>query len=142
MTSETPFPKRFQKVDELALCDHYYLSEDDVCYYIGEYTAKGGFAYSDTNSLVLNFKKDPDRKGRPEWRYKGLAIQRVAATFREALGEGPLRSMTFVPIPPSSAKDDPMHDDRLCQMLRAMEPALAVDIREMIGPDGEHPQVQ
>ena len=132
MTSGGPFSRRFSRVDELALPDHSYLSEEDICFCLREYTARGGFSYSDTNSLILNFKKEMDRKGKIEWGYKGLAIQEIAATFSEALGEGPLRSLTYVPVPPSQAKDDPMYDDRLTQMLRAMNPSLNVDIRELV----------
>ena len=132
MTSDAAFPRRFSKVDELAQPDHSYLSENDICYFIGEYTARKWYAYSDTNNLISNFKKEMDREGKPEWWHKGMAIQQIATTFGEALGEGPLRSLTFVPIPPSVAKSDPMHDDRLSQMLRAMDPSVNVDIRELV----------
>ena len=132
MTSDAAFPRRFSKVDELALPDHPYLSQNDICYFIGEYTARKGYAYSNTNDLILNFKKEIDREGKPEWRHKGVAIQQIATTFREAIGEGPLQSLTFVPVPPSVSKADPMHDDRLSQMLWAMNPSLHVDIRELV----------
>ena len=132
MTSGTPFPSRFSMVDELALPDHYYLSETDICFYLGEYTARGGFSYSDTNSLVLNFKKDMDRRGRPEWRHKGRAIREIAAAFSKALGEPLLRGMTYVPIPPSEPKGHSMHDDRLTQMLNRMSSSIDVDIRELV----------
>ena len=140
MTSSAPFPRRFSKVDELVMPEHPYLSEDDDCYYIGEYTAKKPYTYSDTNSLIRNFKKDMDRKGKLEWRYKGQAIQQIAATFREALGEQALKGLTFVPVPPSEAKDDPMHDDRLIQMLRAIDPSLNLDIREIVVQSASTPK--
>ena len=41
-------------------------------------------------------------------------------------------SATLVPIPPSKAKNDPLHDDRLIQMLRAIRPKGSLDIRELI----------
>ena len=43
-----------------------------------------------------------------------------------------LASMTFVPIPPSRTRDHPLHDDRLTQMLRAIRPEPALDVRELI----------
>ena len=132
MTSGATFPRRFFRVDELAMPDHPYLSEDDVCYYIGEYTAKKRYSYSATNGLISNFKKEMNRKGMPQWRYKGEAIQQVASTFREALGEVALKGLTFVPVPPSESKDEPMHDDRLTQMLRAVDPSRKLDIREIV----------
>ena len=132
MTSSGTFPSRLLRVDELALPDHSYLSEDDICYYIGEYTSQKGYSYSDTNSLISNLKKDVDRKGRPEWRYKGDAIIRAAVAFREALDEKALRALTFVPIPPSKCKSDPLYDDRLTQILHLMGSGEDLDIRELV----------
>ena len=37
-----------------------------------------------------------------------------------------------MPIPPSKARDDPLYDDRLTRMLRAIRPAPPLDIRELI----------
>ena len=132
MTSGTPFPKRLTRVDRLALDDHSYISENDVCYYIGEYTARKGFGYSDTNNLISNLKKDVDLKGKPEWRYKEHAIRQAAAAFREAVGEGDLKALTFVPIPPSKCKSDPLYDDRLTQILRLIDLGMGLDIREIV----------
>ena len=132
MTSSGVFPNRFTEVDDLTRPDHWYLTEDDHCYFIGEYTARQGFTYSATNSLVLNFKKPMDRRGRPEWRYKERAIQTAADAFRRALRPEALGSLTFVPIPPSKAKGDPLYDDRLTQMLRAIRAKPPLDVRELI----------
>ena len=64
MTSELSFPQRLSKIDDLMRCDHVYLDDSDQCYFLGEYTARMGFAYSATNNLILNFKKSVDRRGR------------------------------------------------------------------------------
>ena len=64
--SDDTFPHRLTRIDALARPDHGYLTEDDHCYFIGEYTARKGFAYSASNNLLLNFKKGMDRRGRPE----------------------------------------------------------------------------
>lgn len=135
MTSGATFPRRFSRVDELALPDHYYLSEDDACYYIGEYTARKGYRYSATNGLIFNFKKKMNMKDTTQWRYKGEATRQVAATFREAIGEASLKALTFVPVPPSKSKDDEMYGGRLTQMLRAMDPTGDLDIREIVVQD-------
>lgn len=132
MTSDSTFPQRLTKIDDLTRPDHWYLSDLDVCYFIGEYTARQGYAYSATNNLVLNFKKRLDRRGRPEWRYKARAIQNAALAFRTALNPEALDRLTFVPIPPSKAKRDPLYDDRLTQMLRAIRPNPVLDVRELI----------
>ena len=40
--------------------------------------------------------------------------------------------MTFVPVPPSKARGDPLHDDRLTRMLGAIRSRPPLDIRELI----------
>lgn len=135
MTSKETFPQRLTKIDDLRRLDHSYLRAKDHCYFIGEYTARAGSSFSATNDLILNFKKGMDRQGRPEWGYKRRAILEAAEAMRTAtayLGWDRLKSMTFVPIPPSKAKGDPLYDDRLTQMLNEMYPNQRLDIREII----------
>ena len=48
------------------------------------------------------------------------------------MGTVSLSSLVFVPIPPSKARDDPLYDDRVTRMLRAIGPAGTVDVRELI----------
>ncbi|MYG04622.1 MAG: hypothetical protein F4173_20800 [Acidobacteriia bacterium] len=104
------FPDRFTEIDELTRPDHYWLTDDDRCYFLGEYTAGRGYSYSQTNQLILNFKKSLDRQGKPEWHYKQSALLQAAASFRRALGKDP-PAHVFVPMPPSKARGDPLHDD-------------------------------
>ena len=132
MTSKNTFPRRFTKIDDLTRSDHYYLTADDNCYFIGEYTARRGYAYSPTNSLIVNFKKTMDRRRRSEWQYKEQAIQQAADAFRIALNQKALDRLTFVPVPPSKAKEDPLYDNRLTRMLRAIRVSPALDIRELV----------
>ena len=126
-----PFADRFTRIDELTRPDHVWLTEDDACLFLGEYTAREGYAYSVTNNLIHNFKKSPDRRGRPEWRHKERAIERAAAAFRRALGDDP-PPLTLVPVPPSKARGDPLYDDRMTRMLQAIWPDQQADIRELI----------
>jgi hypothetical protein len=56
-TSFSTFPPRLSKVDDLTRPDHSYLTPDDVCYYLGDYTARGGFKFSAINNLISNLKK-------------------------------------------------------------------------------------
>lgn len=132
MTSGNTFPNRFTKVDELTRSDHWHLTADDKCFFIGEYTARKGYAYSETNQLIFNFKKTMDRRNRPEWKYKDQAIQHVAGVLRNALNEATLNRLTFVPVPPSKARDDPLYDNRLTQMLHVIRPTPRLDIREIL----------
>ena len=116
-TSGSTFPQRLTKIDDLTRPDHSYLTAADDCYFIGEYTARKGYAFSATNNLIVNLKKPMDRRGRPEWPYKGSAIETAAAMFRSALKDKARETLTFVPVPPSKAKGDPLYDDRVEQVL-------------------------
>ena len=132
MTSASTFPRRLTKIDDLTRSDHSYLTAADACYFLGEYSARKGYAFSPTNHLIFNLKKGMDRRDRPEWRYKGVAIQTVADALRAALNDQARQTLTFVPVPPSKAKTDPLYDDRLVQVLRAIWPGQGADIRELV----------
>jgi predicted amidophosphoribosyltransferase len=141
-TSGSTLPQRLTKIDDLTRPDHSYLTPDDDCYFIGEYTARRGFAFSSTNNLILNFKKSMDRRNRPaEWPYKGRAIEQAAAMFRSSLNERARETLTFVPVPPSKAKGDALYDDRLEQMLHKIWPGQATDVRELVTPAISTPAV-
>ena len=130
MRSGVDFPNRFTEIDELTQLDHHLLNDDDQCYYLGEYTARKGYDYSTTNNLIINFKKPLDRKDKPDWKYKGIAIRQAAKAFRRGLKENP--TCTFVPIPPSKKRGDPLYDDRVTKMLKAIWPDETTDVRELI----------
>ena len=131
MISIVAFPNRFTIIDELTRLDHHQLNDNDQCYFLGEYTAHAGYNKSPTNSLIWNFKKSLDRRGKPEWKYKKHAILRAAKAFRIGLGEDP-PPWTFVPIPPSKKPGHRYYDDRITQMLQAIWPDKKIDIRELI----------
>jgi hypothetical protein len=132
MTSASTFPRRLTKIDDLTRADHSYLTTADACYFLGEYTARKGYAFSPTNRLIFNLKKGMERRDRPEWRYKAVAIQTVADALRAALNDQARQTLTFVPVPPSKANADPLYDDRLAQVLHAIWPRQGADIREMV----------
>ena len=122
--------KRILKIDALTLPDHYYLDDTDECYYSGEYTAGENHAYSDTNQLIHNFKKTMDKKGTPQWQYKQQAILNAAKIIRDNIKVN--ANLTFIPVPPSKAKFDPLYDDRIIQMLVNAFKGSQADIREII----------
>lgn len=126
------FPKMLTQIDDLSRPDHTYLNAEDICYCLGEYTARKGFSFSPMNELILNFKKAMDRKGRVEWKYKQQAIKQVSKAFYETLDTQCLRAVTLVPIPPSKAKEDAGYDDRVLMMLKGINPKQSLDIRELI----------
>lgn len=122
---------KLSKIDDFLRSDHYYLEEDDRCWFFGEYTAKSGYLYSETNSLISNFKRSVNRKDLR--RYKQEAINKIANTFRSLLMKR-LREheFTLVPIPPSKAKSDELYDDRMLRVLKLSGDGLDVDIRELV----------
>jgi predicted amidophosphoribosyltransferase len=122
--------KRILKIDALTLPDHHYLDAQDVCYYAGEYTAGEGHAYSETNQLIHNFKKTVDKRGTAQWQYKERAILQAANIFRAAIKAD--AQITFVPIPPSTARSDPMYDDRMLRLLQFVCKGRPTDIRELV----------
>lgn len=132
MTSTVHFPNNLTEIDPLTRPDHSYLTADDECMFLGEYTARKGFAHSNTNNLIFNLKKPLNRKGEADWRYKGIAIQDAARAFRNAIDDRVLRSATFVPIPPSKAKNHPEYDDRITQVIQSIDTIEPVDCRELV----------
>ncbi len=123
---------KLTRIDELYLGDHYYLTPQDECYFLREYTARHGFDASETNQIIHNIKKTPDRRGRSEWRYKEQGLKRVATELKATLNPQWLRGATLVPIPPHLAKSDPLYDDRIAQILKLMDDGLGLDIRELV----------
>jgi hypothetical protein len=121
---------RVVQLDALALPDHYYLDESDVCFFAGEYTAGAGHAYSATNQLILNFKKGVDTRGTAQWPHKERAIAQAASIFRGAIKSDV--DVTFVPVPPSKSKQDPLYDDRMIRLLRTMCVGRPWTMRDMI----------
>lgn len=105
------------RVDELIRRDCRYLSEHSECYFLREYTSGQGYEFGETNQLIYNLKKSPDRHDRPEWIYKLRAIEKFSTELAEALNPSWLRSAILVPMPPSRSRSDPLHDDRMLQVL-------------------------
>jgi hypothetical protein len=122
----------FTAIDDLLRPLYPHLTAADQCYFLREYTAGRGYAGSETNRLILNLKKPSDRRGNPEWRYKERAIEQVAREFRASVNLSALSRITLVPMPPSKAKSDPLYDDRMLQVLRAVDVEGQLDIRELL----------
>jgi hypothetical protein len=127
---------RLVKIDDSTLQDHYYLTPQDNCYYFGEYTARAGHAFSDTNQLIMNFKKSVETRGTSQWRHKEMAIRTVAELIAASVvpTEVANRTVTFVPIPPSKSVADPLYDDRMTRVLQTFVGANpgGGDVRELL----------
>jgi predicted amidophosphoribosyltransferase len=123
---------KLTKVDDLIRPQHHYLEADDKCFFLREYTAGKGYSYGQTNSIISNLKKEMDRRGRSEWIWKERAIEQAGNELRAAIGAKALQEVTIVPMPPSKAKDDPMYDDRVLQIVQVMTRELTCDVRELV----------
>ncbi|KGD60732.1 hypothetical protein T9A_02209 [Alcanivorax jadensis T9] len=123
---------RLTQIDSSNRGDHYLLTDDDECYFFGEYTAQKGASHSESNQLIYNFKKCVSRKGKPEYKYKDVAISQAANLLRSPGFD--LDQCTFVPVPPSKNKEDSLYDDRLIQALKVFNSANGgkVDFREIV----------
>src|SRR5262249_771773 len=131
MTSEGTFPQRLTKIDDLSRPDHFYLTATDECYFLGEYTARKGFAFSADQPADSEFQEGNKRNG-PQWRYKEKAIEAAAAAFHASLNGEWLDGATLVPVPPSKAKSDALYDDRMVRMVRGIRAQPQLDVRELV----------
>ena len=84
-TSKSILPIRLSKIDDLTRPDHTFIEAKDECFYLGEYTARKGYQFSDTNNLIFNLKKPMDRRGQPGWSHKKRAVDKAGRQLREAL---------------------------------------------------------
>ena len=123
---------RLSRIDELTRPDHTFLEPSDDCYYLGEYTARAGYAFSATNDLIQNLKKPMDRRGRPEWRYKTWAINEAARMLRNVVPEACVGESNLRSRAPSKVRDETDYDDRLVQILQRFGHGRTVDIRELV----------
>ncbi|MCY4262211.1 MAG: hypothetical protein OXC97_02685 [Candidatus Dadabacteria bacterium] len=125
---------KLSEIDDLSRPEHRFLEPGDRCFFLWEYTSNRGYKFSEANNLILNFKKSPDREGRPEWQYKEQAIEKIAEAFLRSLGTEWLRSVTLVPIPPSGAKGSSQYDDRMLRVLERLDEKLgsSLDVHELI----------
>lgn len=67
-----------------------------------------------------------------EWRHKEHAIERAATIFSSAFKSEAFSQATFVPVPPSKAKDHPEYDDRMVRLLQSIGRGRNADIRELV----------
>lgn len=129
MTSSNTSPLQLRRIEKPDLDLHSYLTEDDECYYLYEYTSRRNFSFSPVNGLISNLKKCPERfRNTNVWRYKEDAIRQCGEDFRKTINPEFVKEATFVPVPPSKAKNDPKFDDRMSRVARTFSP----DVRDMV----------
>ena len=128
MTNST----QFRKIDESNIKDHRCLKEDDVCFYLFEYTSHKGFQYSSVNKLIINLKKDLRKISSLECEYKIKAITSCSKYFAEHLDPDWLRLATLVPVPPSIKKGEKGYDKRILQICKNIPVKFSINVKELI----------
>ncbi len=123
---------RLSRIDDSNRDDHQRLRESDECFFLHEYTSGQGFGFGVANDLISNLKKPVDRQGRAEYAHKLRAIKHCSRLFEDSINEEWLKIGTLIPVPPSKARADPLYDDRILQICRGINPALQVDVREIV----------
>jgi hypothetical protein len=137
-------PERLTRVDETNRGQHCFLTEDDTCYYFGEYFAYKGYKAAYTNQLVLNLKIKPSilLRNPARRRHKETAITEVATALRKAISSESVSRFTWIPIPPSKTIAHPDYDDRLVRILEAAFSGMGADtrllLRQTADTDGDH----
>lgn len=130
MTSDESWSNKLREIGEIERPDHFYLEDIHACAYFGEYTARKGWAHSQTNSIINNLKKHPNKRDTPEWEHKIIEINRLGAAIRANLKSEVLQNITIVPAPPSKLPDHPDYDDRMFRVGQAV--GQGVDVRQII----------
>ncbi|WP_054512542.1 hypothetical protein [Chryseobacterium sp. ERMR1:04] len=109
--------------------DYLNVNEDEnaIYYFFDDYVPRGTFKAGKTNSLISNYKKSVDSSDSELW-YKKKAIKEVSLLIKKDFDE--LRNeFTFVPIPPSKARNEPLYDNR---NLKCLNLALSCNVKDII----------
>ena len=104
----------------------YWLGPNDNCYYARDFVARGGYAASEANQLILNFKKPRSRQQTQEWPHKLRAVRQFVRELSSVLPDG----ATIASIPTSKERRDPDYDPRLVwtlELLRKMNRGFAIE---------------
>ncbi|MCP3475830.1 hypothetical protein NLM33_36910 [Bradyrhizobium sp. CCGUVB1N3] len=123
---------QLRQIDDQNRIDHHFIQPNDECYYLFEYTARQGYGFSATNSLISNLKKKPSQRNQLHYVYKGRAINECAAALGPAINPRWFTGGALVPMPPSKIRTDAEYDDRVAQICRALRSAVAIDVRELL----------
>lgn len=125
---------KLQAIDDSNRGDHYYLTPDDECFYLHEFTARKGYGYSAGNQFIFNFKKPTSQRNEAHYQYKVKAISTAITWYCGIFDQvsGAYTDCTFVPIPPSKTKEHPDYDDRMWQVVRGICSGKRADARELI----------
>ena len=137
-SDDTSLRKKLQRIDKNTCGDHPRLTPDDVVLYFGDYSPGAGGQHSSANDLIYDFKMPMSKKGERLWHHKANKIAKAARLISQALGPW-LNELTLVPVPPSKAKSNLLHDDRVLSMLHQINVPIGqtLDVRELVIQNGD-----
>lgn len=113
------------------LADHYHLTPDDECMFLGDYNAGDGYRNNTPqaiNQTISNLKKLPNdrhavhRNRSVDW--CGDVLERLERQFPGRL--------TWVPIPGSKLPTHPEYNPRILDILSSMNRVQTADIRQIL----------
>lgn len=105
-----------KELEEENIADCYYLDVKDKCYYLGDYTPRGGYSCSEINQLIANLKKSVLKKGSGEYYYKINAIKSCAEYIGRFIEANKNSNIIIIPVPPSASNDNELYDDRMMEI--------------------------
>ena len=116
----------WQKVTDISAANHRCLERDDFCIY---YRTKERHVYNnftETNSILANFKKRPSHcRGNTQMAmYKERGIETVTRDVAGFFESNPGMSFLLIPAITSKACDDPEFDNRLIRVCSNVAKAL------------------
>lgn len=129
---------RWRKIDQATQEIPSYLDiQNDICYYAREYVAYGGYNTSDTNSVILNFKKPPSVKDTPQWHYRQKAVKQIATELYCFFKQLPLNNIFISWIPSSKLITDPEYNSRFEDLLLKLAGYLQINYGHLIISKGK-----
>lgn len=122
-----------RRLEKLDVSGYGRLASDDECWYLGEYTAGGGFKASETNNQIFNLKKKPTVPA-GQLHFKTQAIAYWSAQLRAVMNLAKFAAnTTLVPAPGSKASGHPDYDDRMFKILQGLVPYQPdLDVRQLL----------
>lgn len=125
---------KLQAIDDSNRAAHYYLTPQDECYFLHEFTARKGYNFSAGNQFIFNFKKSPAKRHEAQYRYKLDAIQTAIGWYRSIFdgSDDVYTECTLAPIPPSKVPGHPEYDDRMWQVVQGICKGKGADGRELL----------
>lgn len=127
---------RLTRIDRSALEEYPWLTGTDECFYFHEYVPYRHWRdHGQPKPPWCGQFMDLKSKSPQDRRRKNIAIERYGSMLASAITSPQrLEQTTFIPVPPSKAKDHPEYDNRLIRVLQAFSEAteLKVDYRELV----------